>query len=99
MTAPVFPPALAMAAKSSDGDAAPDVDLMILDFLLYKATEALLAERAADKDGGALEDHERPELPLQMVDCTFLVPAASSSCFPSFSQREKPHTQKCISQN
>jgi hypothetical protein len=70
MTAPVMAPTIYAASKAAEADTAPDVDLMIMDFLLYKATEALLSERTCDKEGRSLEEHENPELPLQMVDCT-----------------------------
>jgi hypothetical protein len=47
-----------------------DVDLMILDYLLYMATKALLEEQAARREDG--EELSLSELPLQMVNCELL---------------------------
>jgi hypothetical protein len=46
-----------------------DVDLIILDYLLYMATKALLEEQVAKRDEGIEENLS--ELPLQMVNCEF----------------------------
>lgn len=58
-------------ARRADSDTQFDVDLMILDYLLYMATQALLEERKAEKEGSALPDGAKPDLPIQMVDCRF----------------------------
>jgi hypothetical protein len=44
-----------------------DVDLMILDYLLYMATKALLEEQVIKREEGVEENLS--EYPLQMVNC------------------------------
>jgi len=58
-------------ARRAAPDTQLDVDLMILDYLLYMATKALLEERQAEKEGSALSDGAKPDLPLQLVDCKY----------------------------
>jgi hypothetical protein len=56
--------------RSADPETALAVDKMILEYLLYKATKGLLAERQAAKQGDTLELSARPDAPLQMIHGT-----------------------------
>lgn len=56
--------------KQADPETSLQVDTMILDYLMFNAVQALLAERKAEKNGETLPVHARSDLPLTMVDGT-----------------------------
>lgn len=60
-TGPVLP-------KEADPTTSLQVDTMILEYLCYNATKALLLERQATKCGELLPQPDRPDLPLSMID-------------------------------
>ncbi|KAF2096525.1 hypothetical protein NA57DRAFT_78128 [Rhizodiscina lignyota] len=56
------------APRCADPETLLQTNEMILEYLFYNATKALLAERRAAKEGSTLEHASMPDLPLQMVD-------------------------------
>ncbi|KAI9710478.1 MAG: hypothetical protein M1820_002614 [Bogoriella megaspora] len=54
--------------KVSDAEVRLEADTMILDFLLYKATVALLGARQAHREGHPTPQGGDPDLPVNMVD-------------------------------
>ncbi|KAK5145535.1 hypothetical protein LTR04_001278 [Oleoguttula sp. CCFEE 6159] len=57
-----------MDTRTADPETQLDVDVMILDYLLYNATKALLDERNAQRQSIVLPDHAGAELLTNMVD-------------------------------
>ena len=58
-----------MDIKRADPDLQLDVDLMILEYLLYNTTRVLLQIRKNQANGQVAEAHEAPEPLLVAVDC------------------------------
>lgn len=56
--------------KKADPEVQKDVEEMMLDYFLYKATEALLTERQAMRDASVPSTMEA-DMQLNMVDCAF----------------------------
>ena len=48
-----------------------EVDLMILDYLLYMGTRSLLQEQVIKREEG--QDENLSQYPLQMVNCEFIL--------------------------
>lgn len=70
--------------KRADPETNLEVDIMILDYLLYMAAKAVMAQRRADLQGTEVDEGERPDLALSMVQCTLgpSSPAISSTLSP-----------------
>ena len=49
-----------------------DVDLTILDYLLFKSTESMLNARMAELDGTVMPDWESPEIKIEMTHGAYI---------------------------
>lgn len=65
--------------KRADPETNLDVDIMILDYLLYMAAKAVIAQRRAELEGTEVEERERPDLALDMVQCMLVLPPPTIS--------------------
>ena len=58
--------------KKADPEVQQEVDIWILDYVLFQAIKALFDERNAERDEVPLPESANPDLPLGMVDGMYI---------------------------